>query len=209
MTSPLPPAPRSLRSNKQRRPRRLPSFPNGEDTPEAEPAPRTSRPARAAPAGISTLYGKAGEPAPRLVAAADAGVTRAVVRRAAARMPPSPSMPRARRVSRPFPHCEAAQPGSRLSAALPARALRVVLVIVALVALYSCAQPSRADPNKRDTEIENDIRTLAAPIWRVAGLEPEGSASNRQRPPDQLVCRRRPGDLHQQRSDRAGRPPTN
>src|SRR5437763_9972665 len=24
----------------------------------------------------------------------------------------------------------------------------------------------------RDTEIENDIRTLASPIWRAAGLEP-------------------------------------
>jgi predicted Zn-dependent protease len=26
----------------------------------------------------------------------------------------------------------------------------------------------------RDTEIENDIRTLATPIWRVAGLDPDG-----------------------------------
>jgi predicted Zn-dependent protease len=33
---------------------------------------------------------------------------------------------------------------------------------------------SAGDEVLRDTEIENDIRTLSTPIWRVAGLEPSG-----------------------------------
>ncbi len=61
-----------------------------------------------------------------------------------------------------------------MSAPLSARPLRVLLLIVAVAAMICCAQPSRADPNGiRDTEIETDIRTMAAPVWRAAGLAPE------------------------------------
>jgi len=35
-------------------------------------------------------------------------------------------------------------------------------------------RPVAAEDILRDTEIENDIRTLATPIWRVAGLDPGG-----------------------------------
>ncbi|HZK89560.1 MAG TPA: M48 family metalloprotease [Stellaceae bacterium] len=35
-----------------------------------------------------------------------------------------------------------------------------------------CDVSGRGDEILRDSEIENDIRTLATPIWRVAGLEP-------------------------------------
>jgi predicted Zn-dependent protease len=59
-------------------------------------------------------------------------------------------------------------------AALSAGLLRA-FVAVALAAAITCgACEARAEKNGiRDTEIENDIRTLASPIWRVAGLDPK------------------------------------
>jgi predicted Zn-dependent protease len=60
---------------------------------------------------------------------------------------------------------------------LAARALRV-LVAMALVGATCLPPPARAAEASgiRDTEIEQDIRTLAAPIWRAAGLEPHDVA---------------------------------
>jgi len=53
-----------------------------------------------------------------------------------------------------------------------------VLAVAAVALLLAGAGPrpawSRAgDVILRDTEIENDIRTMATPIWRVAGLDPQ------------------------------------
>ena len=47
-------------------------------------------------------------------------------------------------------------------------------VLNASVAATTClAHRAEAEANGiRDTEIENDIRTLARPIWRIAGLDP-------------------------------------
>lgn len=61
-----------------------------------------------------------------------------------------------------------------LRAVLPAGSLRA-FVLVAVAAMMTCgAHPAAAQKNGiRDTEIENDIRTLAGPIWRVAGLDPK------------------------------------
>jgi len=58
-------------------------------------------------------------------------------------------------------------------AALSAWSLRGVVLMASLVA--AIAVPHRAQAaatGLRDTEIENDIRTLASPVWRAAGLEP-------------------------------------
>lgn len=64
------------------------------------------------------------------------------------------------------------RPGGR---SLPYPRLRHAAAIL-LVALALWPHPARCDAGGteilRDTEIENDIRTLATPIWRVAGLEP-------------------------------------
>jgi predicted Zn-dependent protease len=56
---------------------------------------------------------------------------------------------------------------------MAARALRI-LVTAALVAATCLPPPARAAEvhGIRDAEIEQDIRTLAAPVWRAAGLEP-------------------------------------
>ncbi|HKS87980.1 MAG TPA: M48 family metalloprotease [Stellaceae bacterium] len=49
------------------------------------------------------------------------------------------------------------------------------LAVLAAAALF--VQPARAAPNAiRDAEIEHDIATLAAPIWRAAGLDPHDVA---------------------------------
>jgi predicted Zn-dependent protease len=48
--------------------------------------------------------------------------------------------------------------------------------MVALAAAIGCGAHQAAAADKsgvRDTEIENDIRTLASPIWRAAGLDPK------------------------------------
>jgi predicted Zn-dependent protease len=60
---------------------------------------------------------------------------------------------------------------------LTARALRV-LAATAVVAATCLPPPARAAEASgiRDTEIEQDIRTLAAPVWRAAGLEPHDVA---------------------------------
>jgi len=54
---------------------------------------------------------------------------------------------------------------------------RGAVMIALLSVLVSGAPPAAGAPagapvGLRDTEIENDIRTLASPIWRAAGLEP-------------------------------------
>ncbi len=55
----------------------------------------------------------------------------------------------------------------------PHAALRAVALAAALAASGSLALPAQAGMNViRDTEIENDIRAIASPIWRVGGLEP-------------------------------------
>lgn len=51
-------------------------------------------------------------------------------------------------------------------------ALRAVALAASLVAAGALAPPAQAGPSViRDAEIESDIRALAAPVWRVAGLE--------------------------------------
>ena len=65
-----------------------------------------------------------------------------------------------------------------MRAALPDRSLRALVLAGGLAAIAFCAHPARAHEGQsgpsaiRDTEIENDIRTLASPIWRAAGLDP-------------------------------------
>jgi predicted Zn-dependent protease len=56
---------------------------------------------------------------------------------------------------------------------MAARALRI-LVAAAMVAATCLPPPAQAAEASgiRDTEIEQDIRTLTAPVWRAAGLEP-------------------------------------
>ena len=59
----------------------------------------------------------------------------------------------------------------------PLRARRLVTLAAAAVLLVTAAWPQAAaagDQVLRDTEIENDIRTLVSSVWRVAGLEPSG-----------------------------------
>ncbi len=60
--------------------------------------------------------------------------------------------------------------------ALSGGSLRAFVLALGFVLLASFAHQPRASaaaPSAiRDTEIENDIRTLASPIWRVAGLDP-------------------------------------
>jgi predicted Zn-dependent protease len=64
-------------------------------------------------------------------------------------------------------------PGFRLR-----HAAAVLLVVASLwpraAWCHSGEGASAGDEILRDTEIENDIRTLATPIWRIAGLEPSG-----------------------------------
>ncbi len=50
--------------------------------------------------------------------------------------------------------------------------LRGLVVIAALVAAGALRPACAAPTSIRDTEIENDLRTMAAPIFRAAGLEP-------------------------------------
>ncbi|HVH82005.1 MAG TPA: M48 family metalloprotease [Stellaceae bacterium] len=52
------------------------------------------------------------------------------------------------------------------------RVVRLATIAVILIGLWS----SQVDATEilRDTEIENDIKTIAAPIWRAAGLDPKG-----------------------------------
>jgi predicted Zn-dependent protease len=50
------------------------------------------------------------------------------------------------------------------------RLLRAAAILLAVAGLF--ARPAAAEQILRDTEIENDIRTIASPIWRVAGLDP-------------------------------------
>jgi predicted Zn-dependent protease len=50
------------------------------------------------------------------------------------------------------------------------RHLVVAAILFAVVG--SCEHAVAAEEILRDSEIENDIRTIAAPIWRVAGLDP-------------------------------------
>lgn len=52
------------------------------------------------------------------------------------------------------------------------RILRAAAVALVVAALW--LRPASAEEILRDTEIENGIRTLATPIWRVAGLDPVG-----------------------------------
>jgi predicted Zn-dependent protease len=52
------------------------------------------------------------------------------------------------------------------------RILRAAAVLLIVAALW--ARSAGAEEILRDTEIENDIRTLGTPIWRVAGLDPAG-----------------------------------
>ena len=51
--------------------------------------------------------------------------------------------------------------------------LRALVVVAGLAAMTCGAHEGQGAPNAiRDTEIENDIRTLASPVWRAAGLNP-------------------------------------
>ena len=51
--------------------------------------------------------------------------------------------------------------------------LRVIALVAVLAAACAVAQARAADLAAiRDAEIETDIKTMAAPIWRAAGLEP-------------------------------------
>ena len=54
-------------------------------------------------------------------------------------------------------------------------ALRALVLAASLAAMAGLAPPAQAAAATyiRDAEIEGDIRTLARPIWRAAGLEPE------------------------------------
>jgi predicted Zn-dependent protease len=60
-----------------------------------------------------------------------------------------------------------------VSAALTESSLRA-FVLVAVLAAMTCGvhQARGAQSAIRDTEIENDIKTLATPVWRAAGLDP-------------------------------------
>jgi predicted Zn-dependent protease len=65
----------------------------------------------------------------------------------------------------------------RTGVAISGQALRAVVAAV-LVAATCLPPPARAAEASgiRDSEIEQDIRTLAAPVWRAAGLEPRDVA---------------------------------
>jgi predicted Zn-dependent protease len=57
-------------------------------------------------------------------------------------------------------------------AALSGCSLRACVLVASVAAMTCGAQRAQADGTAvRDTEIENDIRTLAGPIWRAAGLD--------------------------------------
>src|SRR5207248_7349732 len=59
-------------------------------------------------------------------------------------------------------------------AALSAGSLRALVAAAFAAAMICGACGARAEKNGiRDTEIENDIRTLASPVWRAAGLDPK------------------------------------
>ncbi len=60
-----------------------------------------------------------------------------------------------------------------MRAAPSARSLRAFVLVAGLAAVTCGAHEGQGAPSAiRDTEIENDIRTLASPVWRAAGLEP-------------------------------------
>jgi Zn-dependent protease with chaperone function len=64
---------------------------------------------------------------------------------------------------------------------LGSRFRRAAAVLIVVAALWprprGATSAAAAGEVLRDTEIENDIRTMATPIWRVAGLDPRRSAS--------------------------------
>ncbi|MFI4947290.1 MAG: M48 family metalloprotease [Alphaproteobacteria bacterium] len=65
-----------------------------------------------------------------------------------------------------------------MKAALSGGSLRALVLVASLAAVVCGAPRARGHEGQggptaiRDTEIENDIRTLASPIWRAAGLDP-------------------------------------
>ncbi len=62
-----------------------------------------------------------------------------------------------------------------MRAALADRLLWAIVLVAGLAAMICGAHEGQGAPNViRDTEIENDIRTLASPVWRAAGLDPGG-----------------------------------
>ena len=64
------------------------------------------------------------------------------------------------------------RPGRRQFFPRPLAALRAVALAATLAATGGIAPQAQAGPSViRDAEIEGDIRALAAPVWRVAGLE--------------------------------------
>jgi predicted Zn-dependent protease len=54
------------------------------------------------------------------------------------------------------------------------RAAGLAATLLVIVGLWSRPVAAAGEQVLRDSEIENDIRTLVSPIWRVAGLEPSG-----------------------------------
>jgi predicted Zn-dependent protease len=51
----------------------------------------------------------------------------------------------------------------------------LIVALAALIGGWAGAHDAQGAPaGLRDTEIENEIRTLASPVWRAAGLEPSG-----------------------------------
>ena len=54
------------------------------------------------------------------------------------------------------------------------RCLRRAIAVIAAIAAIPCVAPSAQAEisGLRDTEVEQDIRTLATPVWRAAGLDP-------------------------------------
>jgi predicted Zn-dependent protease len=71
------------------------------------------------------------------------------------------------------PTVSAAEAGV-LSRLARSRLLRGAAIGLAVAMLWQRPAAAAAEQVLRDAEIESDIRTLAAPIWRVAGLEPNG-----------------------------------
>jgi predicted Zn-dependent protease len=55
---------------------------------------------------------------------------------------------------------------------LSSRILRAAAIVLVVAALWP--RSAAADEILRDTEIEKDIKTIAAPIWQAAGLDPTG-----------------------------------
>jgi len=65
-------------------------------------------------------------------------------------------------------------------AALADRLLWAIVLLAGLAAMTCGSHEGQGAPNAiRDTEIENDIRTLASPVWRAAGAFAAGFRSGR------------------------------